>query len=122
MLPKIVEISYEEAMQRFKSLYLREKLPTNNPINSRWFASEFSCACLVRASDKTARIKGTVTFEEWRGHGYGEQILLRIIDIARCQKYEKIEVYSKHPAWFFKNGFNERRKTNWGVSVMEKSL
>lgn len=122
MLPTIVEISYDEAMQKFKPLYIREKLPTNNPKDSRWFANEFSCGCLVRVSNKVARIKGTVTFEEWRGHGYGESILLRLIDVAKQEKYEKIEVYSKHPVWFFRNGFSERRVTSWGVSVMEKNL
>lgn len=122
MLPQIIEISYEEAMRRFKPLYVREKLPTNNPLNSRWFASEFACGCLVRVSNKVARIKGTVTFEEWRGQGFGEQVLLKLIEVAVAEKYEKIEVYSKHPAWFMRNNFVERRKTNWGVSVMEKNL
>jgi len=122
MLPTIVEVSYDEAMAKFKRLYQKEKLPTNNPKDSRWFVSEFSSGCLVKVSAKTCRIKGTVTFEEWRGHGYGQQILLRLIDIAKQENYEKIEVYSKHPNWFFRNGFIERRVTNWGVSVMEKSL
>lgn len=118
----VVEISYEEAMSRFKHLYIQEKLPTNNPINSRWFATEFACGCLVRVNKKVARIKGTIVFNEWRGHGFGEQLVLHRINLAAKEKYEKIEVYSRHPKWYLKNGFVERRVTSWGVVVLEKDL
>ena len=122
MLPTITEVPYEVAMAKFKPLYIREKLPTNNPKNSRWFISEYACGCLVELNKKICRLKGGVVFEEWRGYGYGEQLLQHRIDVATKQNYEKIEVYSRHPKWFLKNGFVERRVTSWGVSVMEKSL
>lgn len=118
----IVEVTHAEAMEKFYMAYLSEHLGVNNPKDSRWFMSEATCGCLVKASNTVARIKGTITFKEWRNLGYGEAMLERLITEAQKAGFKKIEVFSKYPNWFAQNGFSCRRVTSWNVSVMEKVL
>jgi len=118
----IKEISFDEVCRLFGPLYVRERLPIKEIQNVRWFASEVACGALVHASAKKARIKGTVTFPEWRGMGYGEQILHRLIAEAKLTGYETIEIFAKYPDWFIKKGFKVVRNTPWGTSVLQSDL
>jgi GNAT superfamily N-acetyltransferase len=118
----INEIPYEEVVRLFGPLYVREKLPIKEVQNARWFASEVACGALVAASKKKTRIKGTVTFPEWRGMGYGEQILLRLIKEAKNSGYETIEIFAKYPDWFLDRGFIVMRVTAWGTTVLQRDL
>ena len=114
----IKEITYEEVLRLFGPLYVRERLPIKEVENVRWFASEVACGGLVRASKRKARIKGTATFPEWRGMGYGEEILERLITEARNDDYKTIEVFAKYPRWFLNRGFEVVRVTAWGTAVL----
>jgi GNAT superfamily N-acetyltransferase len=118
----IEEISFDEVCRLFGPLYVRERLPIKEIQNVRWFASEVACGALVHASAKKARIKGTVTFPEWRGMGYGEQILLRLIAEAKLAEYKTIEIFAKYPQWFLDRGFHLVRNTPWGTSVLQSDL
>lgn len=123
-MSEIKQITYEEAMKRFRHLYRMEKLPHEPVANAEWYASEFTCGALVWIDkNKTkARIKGTVTTPEYRGHGYGEALVLHRIAIAEATGAKVIEVYARHPNWYLKNGFEVVRDTGWGVIVLRKKV
>ena len=122
MSQPIVEVTYEEAMRRFKYLYKMENLPALPVAGATWFANDGSCAALVAASKDKARIKGTVTAPELRGQGYGGRMLLHLIQEAKKRGFKVIESFAKDPKWYLANGFEVVRVTKWGVTVVTKSL
>ena len=115
----VEEIPYEEVLKRFKHLYIQESLPIKATKDVRWFASEVACGALIKVSAKKGRIKGTVTFPEWRGMGYGEAILWRLIQEAKLEGFNTIAVFAKYPSWFQKQGFEVLRITAWGTVVLQ---
>lgn len=118
----ISEVTYPEAMKRFKALLVAEKLPVREVATARWFCSEVSIGALVVASASLGRIKATATFPEWRGFGYGEDMLWHLIGKAKDSGLTRIEVFSKHPEWFERQGFAVDRMTTWGTPVMRAGL
>ena len=118
----IAEVTYEEAMKRFKYLYKMEKLPALPVAGATWFADDGSCAALVAVSKDKARIKGTVTAPELRGQGYGGRMLQHLIQEAQDRGFKVIESFAKDPKWYLANGFEVVRVTKWGVTVVTKSL
>jgi len=118
----IVQISYEEAMKRFRYLYRMENLPAEPVAGATWYANDGSCAALVKASQTNVRIKGTVTSPELRGLGYGDAMLRHLIQEAKEQGYLTIEAFARNPAWYLRNGFQVKRLTKWNVTVVSRSL
>ena len=98
----IVEVTYEEAMKRFKYLYKMEKLPALPVAGATWFANDGSCAALVAASKDKARIN--------------------LIQEAQDRGFKVIESFAKDPKWYLANGFEVIRVTKWGVTVVSRSL
>jgi GNAT superfamily N-acetyltransferase len=122
-MKQIQEISYTEAMRQFEYLYKMEKLPSGPVLGGTWYASDGSCAALVKIGNgKKYRIKGTVTAPELRGEGYGDAMLRHLIAMAVERGAEVVESYAKEPAWYLRNGFEVKRVTKWGVTVVQKSL
>lgn len=122
MLP-IEQISYEEAMKRFRYLYRMENLPSAEVAGAFWFANDGSCAALVKVGNgKTWRIKGTVTAPELRGQGYGDAMLRHLIQEATKNGAEVIESFARNPKWYLNNGFHVKRVTKWGVTVVSMNL
>jgi GNAT superfamily N-acetyltransferase len=113
-------ISHEEVLKRFKSVYAAEGLSCKDIKNTLWFASENSCAALVLVSAKKVRIKATVTRPEYRGLGYGNAMLLHLIN-AKESEGLIIESFAKNPKWYLKNGFTVDRVTKWGVCVVQRT-
>lgn len=118
----IREVTYEEAMSRFKALYVAEGLPWKPVTAARWFASEVACGALVIASKSLVRLKGAVTEPEWRGMGYGEDLLWHRLEVAASIGASRVEVFTRHPAWFQRHGFDVDRVTKWGTPVMSRTL
>lgn len=119
----IVEITYEEAMKRFRYLYRMENLPSEPVAGAFWFANDGACAALVKVGNgKKWRIKGTVTAPELRGLGYGDAMLRHLIAEARKNGAQVIESFAKNPAWYLRNGFKVQRVTNWGTTVVSLDL
>ena len=116
----IFEVTYEEAMRRFKNLYRMEKLPHLPVATAVWYANDIVCGALVWVGKdhKTARIKGTVTVPEERGQGHGEALLKHLISEAFAKGAQTIEVFAKEPAWYLKNGFDIVRVTKWDTTVL----
>ena len=114
----ISEVTYEEAMRRFKRLYVAERLPYKPISSGRWFASEVSCAALAWSGTEVARLKGAVVEPEWRGLGIGEAMVLHRVQEARAAGARTIEVFTKNPQWFLKHGWVEYRpKGPTGIGV-----
>ena len=110
-------VTYEDVMATFRPAFRSAHLPDGPVASASWFASEVACGALVRASSTKARIKGTLTLPEWRGLGYGEAILLRLLDEARAGGYSSVEVFTR-PAWYLRHGFKVARTTPYGVQVL----
>jgi GNAT superfamily N-acetyltransferase len=97
----VEEVTYEDVLKRFKHLYIQEGLPIKATTNVRWFASEVAVGALIKVSAKKGRIKGTATLPEWRGMGYGEAILWRLIEEAKLEALDtktQIEEHAKKEA------------------------
>jgi ribosomal protein S18 acetylase RimI-like enzyme len=110
-------------MKLFQYLYKMENLPSGPVAGGTWYASDGSCAALVKIGNgKKYRIKGTVTAPELRGEGYGDAMLRHLIAMAVERGAEVIESYAKEPAWYLRNGFEVNRVTKWGVTVVQKNL
>lgn len=120
----IQQISYEEAMRRFKHVYRMEKLPHLPVATAVWYGNDVSCGALVWVGNdrRTARIKGTVTVPEERGHGHGDALLRHLIQEAEAGGAKTIEVYAKDPAWYLRNGFTTTRVTSWNTTVLRRVL
>lgn len=121
----IREITYDDAMRRFGAAMRASKLPTKPVNNCVYYANDYACGALVYINPpaKTlARIKATVTLPEWRGFGYGEQILLHLIDEATRNGCTRIEVFTEQPDWYLRHGFTEVRTAPWGTKVLASSL
>jgi hypothetical protein len=118
----IEKVSYEEAMRRFKHVYVKEGLPYCNVRGATWYASEFSCGALVAASATKFRFKGGVTLPEHRCLGHGEAMLSYREQEAVNLGAQVLEVFSKAPAWFLRNDWVKSRVTAWGVWVLTKTL
>lgn len=118
----IIEVTYEEAMSRFRGLLTAEKLPTKPVASARWYVTDVSVGALVLASKTTARIKATATLPEWRGYGYGDQMLRHLIDEARRHNRSQIEVYTEQPGWYYRNGFEHVRTAPWGTLILVAPL
>lgn len=118
----ITEVTYEEAMRRFRYLYKMENLPSSPILGATWFANDGSCAALVTVSKDKARIKGTVTAPELRGQGYGDTMLRHLIAEARARGFKVIESFARNPKWYLQNGFEVVRVTKWGVTVVSMKL
>lgn len=59
-----------------------------------------------------------MTLPEWRGMGYGQDVLIHRLHEARAAGFKEIEVFTRHPAWFERHGFTVLRMTKWGTPVM----
>lgn len=122
-MSQITEVSYEEAMRRFKNLYRMEKLPDKPVSGATWYANDYSCAALVKVGNSgTYRIKGTVTAPEMRGQGYGDMMLRHLITVARDKGATLIEAFAKNPGWYLRNGFTVKRVTSWDTTVVQMSV
>jgi GNAT superfamily N-acetyltransferase len=124
MMTTFQKVSYEEAMKRFRYLYRMEKLPHEPVAAAEWYASDVACGALVWVGkDKQlARIKGTVTAPESRGQGHGDALLRFLEAQALLQGARGLEVYARNPAWYQRNGWELKRVTNWGVTVLTKNF
>lgn len=118
----IREVDYDEAMRLFRRLLTQEHLPTKPVASAKWYVSEVAIGALVIASKTTGRVKATATLPEWRGFGYGEDILWHLFDAARSHRLTRIEVFSREPEWFTRHGFSIARVTAWGRPVMTRNL
>lgn len=118
----IAEITYAEAMRRFKPLMRAEGLPPTDAQGCRWFAIEDVAVAALVVTPSLARIKATATAPEWRGYGYGEALLLHLSMVARQEGVPQMEVFARHPAWFERNGWQVQRVTTWGTTVLRKKL
>jgi len=118
----IREVTYEECMAQYRALLVAERLPVKPVASARYYVSEVACGALVVASKSLGRVKATATLPEWRGYGYGEDILWHLFDAARGLGLTRIEVFSRHPGWFERQGFQVDRVTKWGTPVMSRTL
>lgn len=119
MLP-IQQVSYEEAMKRFRYLYRMENLPSAEVASADWYVSDYACGAIVWNKTRTkARLKGAVVAPESRGQGHGEEMLKHRIEVAKEQGAKSIEVFARHPSWFLRNGFKVKRITAWNITVLE---
>lgn len=100
----IREVTHEEAMARFRALYVQERLPTKK-VHARWWMSEVACGALTLRSKTRCTMKGTIVMPEWRGFGYAEPLLWRRIQVAQEMGFQVIDVYSRHPGWYYRHGF-----------------
>lgn len=116
------EVDYETVMRRFRAAFRMEHLPTKPVPSARWFASEFACGALVPYGKSGLRIKGTVTLPEYRGMGYGLTVIERLIEEATASGAAEVEVFARHPGLFLRLGFEERRTTSWGTTVLRRRL
>jgi len=116
------EVPWSEIKSRFGAAQRAERLPTKEVKSARWFASEAACAALVPAGGKRGRIKGTLTLPEWRGFGYGLDVMWRVFDEAHKEGYEEMEVFTRHPGWFERHGWWTVREASWGTPVMRANL
>jgi ribosomal protein S18 acetylase RimI-like enzyme len=123
-MSQIKQISYEEAMRRFRNVYRMEKLPHEPVASADWYASQEACGALVWVGKdrKLARIKGTVTAPESRGQGHGDALLRHLEAEAALGGAQGLEVYAKNPAWYQRNGWQVKRITKWGTTVLTKQL
>jgi GNAT superfamily N-acetyltransferase len=124
MMTTFQKISYQEAMKRFRYLYRMEKLPHEPVATAEWYASDVSVGALVWVGKdkKLARIKGTITAPEARGQGHGDALLRHLEAQALQQGAQALEVYARNPAWYERNGWQIKRITKWGVTVLSKEL
>lgn len=118
----IQEVRYEEAMARFRALLVAERLPVKPVASARWYVSEVAVGALVVASASLGRIKATAVQPEWRGFGYGEDMLWHLVEQAQSLGLRRMEVYSRFPGWFARNGFEVVRTAQWGTPIMARDL
>ena len=118
----IREVDYATIMRRFRGAFREEHLPTKPIRSARWWASEYACGALVPYGKSGQRIKGTVTLPEWRGFGHGAAIIDRLLLEAKALGATEVEVFARHPGLFARLGFEVRRTTTWGTSVMRAQL
>lgn len=118
----IREVTYEECMALYRPLLVAERLPVKPVASARYYVSEVACGALVVASRTLGRVKATATLPEWRGYGYGEDMLWHLIESARDLGLSRIEVFSRHPGWFQRQGFAVDRMTSWNTPVMSAPL
>jgi GNAT superfamily N-acetyltransferase len=123
-MTQAVKVSYEEAMARFKHVYLAEGLPTDPVMGAEWFATDFACGAVVWVGkfNRFARLKGGVVLPEHRGKGHGEEMILARERYAISKGASELEVFARRPDWFLRHGWKPHRLTKWGVQVLRKII